>query len=154
MLVLRVRESWVSVQGCAKLPMKQRKDWKEKVVKNTRPIMTARASSSNFERSCNSKLFQSWWSCHCSSRGGCVAAPIWPHGALRRSFWWSLNNDVSDSISLSQAVLSWDFAHAYRNRRPFYPTEYFGLLGLPESYQLAHWLLYLQCRCKARMART
>ena len=25
--------------------------------------MTARASSSNFERSCNSKLFQSWWSC-------------------------------------------------------------------------------------------
>ena len=66
MLVLRVRESWVSVQGCAKLPMKQRKDWNEKVVKDskTRPIMsTARASSSNFERSCNSKLFQSWWSC-------------------------------------------------------------------------------------------
>ena len=25
--------------------------------------MTARASSSDFERSCNSKLFQSWWSC-------------------------------------------------------------------------------------------
>ena len=25
--------------------------------------MTARASSSNFERSCNSKLFQNWWSC-------------------------------------------------------------------------------------------
>ena len=39
-----------------------------------------------------------------ASTGGCVAAPIWPHGALRRSFWWSLINDVSDSISLSQAV--------------------------------------------------
>ena len=39
-----------------------------------------------------------------ASSGGCVAAPIWPHGALRRSFWWSLINDVSDSISLSQAV--------------------------------------------------
>ena len=35
MLVLRVRESWVSVQGCAKLPMKQRKDWNEKVVKDS-----------------------------------------------------------------------------------------------------------------------
>ena len=44
--------------------MKHRKDWNEKVVKDrqTRPIMTARASSSNFERWCNSKLFQSWWS--------------------------------------------------------------------------------------------
>ena len=30
-------------------------------IKN-RPIMTARASLSNFERSCNSKLFLSWWS--------------------------------------------------------------------------------------------
>ena len=39
-----------------------------------------------------------------ASTGGFVAAPIWPHGALRRSFWWSLINDVSDSISLSQAV--------------------------------------------------
>ena len=38
-----------------------RKWWKTAI--KTRPIMTARASSSNFERSCNSKLFQSWWSC-------------------------------------------------------------------------------------------
>ena len=41
-----------------------------------------------------------------ASTGGCDAAPIWPHGALRSSFWWSLINDVSDSISPSQAVLT------------------------------------------------
>ena len=36
--------------------------WEKTAIK-ARPIMTVRASSSNFERSCNSKLFQSWWSC-------------------------------------------------------------------------------------------
>ena len=50
--------------GLCKAPneTKKRKRKDEKVVEDskTRPIMTPRASSSNFERSCNSKLFQSW----------------------------------------------------------------------------------------------
>ena len=65
--------------------------------------MTARTSSSNrkFERLCNSKLIQSWWSCR--HRGLRCSADLAAGGAAP-FVWWSLINDVSDSISLSQAV--------------------------------------------------
>ena len=85
-------------------PMKRRKDWNEKkvaiaiTIRNC-PIMTTRARSFKFKRSQNySNLVTG------TGGAGCVAAPIWPQGALRRSFSWTLINDVSDSISLSQAV--------------------------------------------------
>ena len=63
--------------------------------------MTARASST-----LNARATQNFFKVgEVASTGGCVAAPIWPHGAVCRSSWWSLINDVSDSNSLSQAVL-------------------------------------------------
>ena len=105
MLALRVRESWLSVQGCAKLPMKQRKDWNDKVVKdsNLKPALSWQHVQAHLTS--NARVTQNFFKVgEVASTGGCVAAPIWPHGALRRSFWWSLINDVSDSISLSQAV--------------------------------------------------
>ena len=132
MLVLRVRKSWVSVQlqGCAKLPMKQRKDWNEKVVKdsNTRPIMTARASPSNFERSCNSKLFQSWWSCqyrrlHCSA--DLAARGAAPFVLMKFNQWRQrLNFTVPSCIMAKIFVRNWisyfhTFSWTYRVKISF-----------------------------------
>ena len=46
-----------------------------------RPTTTARASSSYFERSCNSKLFQSWWSWSCQFRRLRCCADLAARGA-------------------------------------------------------------------------
>ena len=106
MLVLRVRESWVSVPaGLCKAPneTKKRLKWESGKRQQLKPALSWQHVQAHLTS--NARATQNFFKVgEVASTGGCVAAPIWPHGALRRSFWWSLINDVSDSISLSQAV--------------------------------------------------
>ena len=96
------REVW-----CVTPPMKQRKDWNEKKMVKAITIKTAQSWQHvvQVHLTSNARAMHNFFKVgEVTSVGGSVASPIWPHGALRRSFWWSLINDVSNWIPLFQAV--------------------------------------------------
>ena len=79
--------------------------------------MTARASSSNFERSCNSKLFQSWWSCQyrrlrCST--DLAARGAAPFLLMKFNQWRQrLNGGLAHYVIAAAAVASHNVKHAW-----------------------------------------